>query len=231
MPRSGEQIFRQAPLPAAAPGQAHDAAIALGGQLWGRLTELTRSLQGGQSTLAAALVTHAQREGQPVAWVQAARGPLYPPDLAAAGVDVAALTVLHVGPASEANARLRAAEWLLMGGGFGLVVVDVNGAAPTGDAWQGRLLRLTRQHRSAVVLLTASSETAPSLGPLVSLRVQARPLSLPAPIALFAPARSSPQALGRPPFAFDIEVGVLKSKLGPLPGPLTLLRRGPEGLL
>ena len=108
-------------------------------------------------------------------WVQPVGGPLYPPDLHAAGVDLDALAVVHV-PAEEGSAALgKAAELLLRSGAFGLVVVDL-GSIPHGSrtAWQGRLLGLARQHESRVVLLTDKPSHADSLGTLVGLRVEPR---------------------------------------------------------
>lgn len=181
--------------------------------LWGRLSEISAVDAGGQMTLAVSLLQEAQQQGHMAAWVQPLGGDLFPPDIAACGVDLAALLVVHVDTPQQAAARLRAAEILLTGGGFAFVVLDMGRAAPSGDAWQGRLLRLVRQHHSAVVLLTRSTQQAASLGPLISLRL--------APVACGS----------RPRDRFDVGIAVLKSKVGAVQAPLRLARRGPPGLL
>ncbi len=143
----------------------------------GRLVELSAPLHGpgARTSTASSLVRHAQCEGETTAWVQPVGGPLYPPDLHTAGVDLDALVVVHVPLAEGSAARGKAAELLLRSGAFGLVVVDL-GQLSSGSrtAWQGRLLGLARQHESRVLLLTDKPSHADSLGPLVGLRVEPR---------------------------------------------------------
>lgn len=184
----------------------------------GRLCEISCAGNGGQSTLAATLVLAMQRAQEPVAWVQGVQGGLYPPDVAAHGVALEALVVVQVGCTQRPADRVRAAEMLLQGGGFGLVVLDLtDGALPSGWGWQGRLLALARAHASAVVLLTRKPDEAPSLGAWVALRLAPRP----------ALARAAP--LG--PGYFDLEADVAKNKGAALAGAWRLQRRGPDGLL
>ena len=143
----------------------------------GRLVELCGD---APTTAATALLVAAQQSGETCVWIQPARGELYPPDLAAAGVDVEALIVVHIpdkanlpGPAGQC----RAAELLLRSGGFGLVILDFAHAEPKGssNAWQGRLLGLARQHEARLLILRrAAPDSLPSLGPLVSLRIASR---------------------------------------------------------
>jgi recombination protein RecA len=111
---------------------------------------------GARTTGAVSLVVHAQRRGEPVAWVErAAVGALYPPDLADAGVDLDRLVVVRVpdqprgaapstgkttrrdgrtprGRLGGTTSALRAAELLLRSGAFGLVVVDLVDASAAG---------------------------------------------------------------------------------------------------
>lgn len=225
---------RRLPQPPLAPSAAPDAGRALLEQLWGRLGQLDRTAEGGQSSLAAALVVQAQREHRPTAWIQPTGGGVYPPDLQAAGVDVAALAVLHVGGAHEGAARLKAAEWLLMQGAFGLVVVDLNDGAPSGVAWQGRLLQLLRQYHSAAVLLTQQPAELPSLGALVSLRFAAHPSPGHLAPTLVGPRDDACAVAGGagrlPEAAFDLDVTIRKSKAGFLPDRLSLARRAPAGM-
>src|SRR5690242_8364339 len=75
--------------------------------LRGRLVEV--SARGASAALTAAIevVAEAQGEGEPVAWITLAAGSFYPPDVAASGVDLAALVVVRV---RDATAAARAAE-------------------------------------------------------------------------------------------------------------------------
>lgn len=182
----------------------------------GRLCEISCDAVGrGQATMAMALVLASQRAKEPVAWLQPATGDFYPPDAAAHGVDLAALALVQVGDRHQPNDRVRACEILLQAGGFGLVVLDLtDGAMPSGWGWQGRLMALARQHRTAVVLLTLKPDEAPSLGAWVALRL--------------VPRAAGGAALRR---FFDLRAEVVKSK-GSMPAcPWHLQRRGPDGLL
>lgn len=147
----------------------------------GRLVELCGE---AQTTAAVMLLAAVQREGETAAWIQLARGDLFAPDLAAAGVDVEALIVVHVpdhdhyqsqsqSSAAGPHGQCRAAELLLRCGAFGLVILDFGRAEPRGSAaWQGRLLGLARQHESRVVILRERvGEIEQSLGPLTGLRI------------------------------------------------------------
>jgi len=157
------------------------------------------------------LVIRAQSLDEPVVWVQPRSGNLYPPDLADSGVDLDALVVVNVPP--DPRNMARAAELLLRSGAFGLVVVDLTAGVPRGDAWQGRLSALARQHECRVVLLSEKARgaaEAPSLGPMVGLRVM--------------PARER-----RAPGRYVLSHHLLKDKLG---GPPLApdKRRAPWGL-
>jgi hypothetical protein len=142
----------------------------------GRIVELCGA---AQTTAAVTLLAAVQREGETAAWIQLAKGDLFPPDLAAAGVDVEALVVVHVpeGESSShagASGQCRAAELLLRSGGFGLVILDFSRGEPRGsNAWQGRLLGLARQHEARVMILRERTRGADphSLGPLTGLRI------------------------------------------------------------
>jgi recombination protein RecA len=136
-------------------------------------------------------VVEAQRSGEPVAWVSAGRTTFFPPDLADAGVDLGALPVV---PVDELMAAAQVADELLRSGAFGLLVLDVGETIP----WVGspaparggrgrhievprlalsvetRLAGLAQKHHAAVVFLTATPRTAPSVGTLVSLRAEGR---------------------------------------------------------
>ena len=140
--------------------------------LRGRLVEL--SARGAAATLTAAvgLVLEAQQAAEPVAWITLASASFYPPDVAASGVDLAALVVVRVG---TVVAAARAAERLLRSGAFGMIVIDwsTNDSQPIPAAVQGRLATLAQAHDAAIVCVTAKSDEASSLGSLVSLRAAA----------------------------------------------------------
>jgi recombination protein RecA len=175
----------------------------------GRLAELSGAAGSARTSLALAAVREAQCAGEPAAWIQTAGGFLYPPDVAECGVDPGALVVVQVPGAAGPAAAFRAAEILLRSGGFGLVVVDLRRTPRAASgAMQSRLAALTREHAARGLLLTDRASSVPSLGPLVSLRVEPRR-----------------ERLGGGRFA--IEPAVLKSKQG---GALELAserRRGP----
>ena len=198
-------MFDRSPAPhlAASDGFAADELAAPG-----RLIELSGRGAAARTSTAVGLVRDAQLAGESTAWIQARGGPLFPPDLAAAGVDLDALVVAHV-PAEDGAAELaRAAEILLRSGAFGLVVADLSGLrAPRGAAWQARLAALARRHQSRLVLLSDASPREGSLGPLIGLRIAAR------------------RGAGSGPFAVALDV--LKNKSGRTGESRRLIHRHP----
>src|SRR5688500_13109800 len=142
-----------------------------GGLPRGTLIELARGPSAAAMSAAAQIVLASQREGDPAAWIQPRGGSLFPPDLASAGIDLAALLVVHVPDVEPANIP-KAAELALRTGAFGAVVLDLSELSrpPRGDAWLGRLASLAREHDCRCVML--GPESASSLGPLVSIRLK-----------------------------------------------------------
>lgn len=207
--------------PASDPQQRDDARPLAELIAPGRLVELCGE---AQTSTAVAILAHAQREGETAAWIQPVHGSLYPPDLAAAGVDVEALVVIHVpetGAMSGAAGQCRAAELLLRSGGFGLLVIDFSRTEPTGGAaWQGRLLGLARQHEARLLMLRR--EARESLGPLVGMRVASRVERV---TNVDDPSGFCPRT-GR----FEIRHEVLKNKSGGPLEPAAIHIRGPWGL-
>ena len=125
--------------------------------------------------MATHLLRRAQVDGETAAWIQPKAGALFPPDLAMAGIDLDALVVLHLPTEQGARDLLRAAEWLLRSGAYGLIAVDLSGVrAPRGHAWSTRLLRLARDNHARLVFITDTPEQQASLGPLVGLRLEAQ---------------------------------------------------------
>lgn len=136
--------------------------------LAGRLVELSAEASGAPLTFAFRLVLDAQRRGEPTAWIAPPARAFFPPDVATAGIDLAALPVIWGAHALEAA---RAADLLLRSGGFGLIVVDLGAGIELPLHAITRLSGLALRHGAAVVLLTEKKEDRPSLGSLVSLRV------------------------------------------------------------
>jgi recombination protein RecA len=169
----------------------------------GRLVEL--SARGATAILTAAieLVVEAQMQSEPVAWLAPVTGTFYPPDVAASGVDLAALVVVRV---ADATIAARSCERLLRSGAFGLVVLELCGGELS-TAVQGRLVTLAQTHDAAIVCLTVKSAETASLGSLISLRADATR------------------------YKDEITLRVLKDKRRG-PGALRTVKcRGPDGLL
>lgn len=129
-----------------------------------------REIGSAAITSAAALIWKAQQAGEPAAWISARASTFFPPDLEAGGIDLAALIVVR---APDSAAAARAADKLLRSGAFGLVILDLGTSAVVPAPLAGRLLGLAQKHHAAVVFLTEKAADAPSLAPIVSLRVVA----------------------------------------------------------
>jgi recombination protein RecA len=138
--------------------------------LQGRLTELSAEPAGAPLTFAFRLVLDAQRHGEPAAWVAPRTGAFFPPDVAAAGIDLAALPVVWAAHALEAA---RAADLLVRSGGFGLVVVDLGPGGELPLHAVTRLSGLALRHAASVLVLTEKKAERASLSGLVSLRAHA----------------------------------------------------------
>ena len=175
--------------------------------LAGRLVELCGGPAAAPLTSAVALVLDAQRRGETAAWVASRESSFFPPDVDENGVDLAALPVVRV-PAPEHVAR--AGERLLRSGAFDLVVLDLGREAPP-LALLTRMLGLAERHDAAVLFLVERPASAPSLGSVVSLRVESRRTRI---------------AEGR--FAFELRA--LRDKRRPAGWRHSEERRGPEGL-
>ncbi|HEX6241305.1 MAG TPA: hypothetical protein VFZ61_10445 [Polyangiales bacterium] len=140
----------------------------------GQLIELSGRAPGKLSAVVR-LIARAQAEQEPVAWVALREAAcFYPPDFARAGIDLDALAVVRLAESAGAHDVVRAAELLLRSGAFGLVIIDLTHGVPKGElAWQARLSGLLRRHDARAVVLTESERAQQSLGPLVSLRIEA----------------------------------------------------------
>jgi recombination protein RecA len=149
--------------PSAAPAWTRD-------ELSGRLTEISGQGATCPLTTAIGLCHEAQQQGELVAWIARADGSFHPPDVAEAGVDLESLAVVRV---DSARTAARAAERLVRSGAFALVVLDLGTDDDIPIAMQGRLVSLAKRHDAAVVCLTEKPSTSPSIGSMVSLRVEA----------------------------------------------------------
>lgn len=142
--------------------------------LAGRFVELTSAGAGAALTAAVSLVLQSQLRGEPAVWIGVGATTFYPPDVAASGVDLAALPVVRV---DDTHAALRAADHLLRSGGFGVLVIDLSMTGGAGArvrmAAQSRLAGLARTHRTVLLCLTRKTDEAPSIGSLVSVRGEA----------------------------------------------------------
>ena len=178
-----------------------------------RLVELSGRHACARTTTAVSCVIHAQAEQQLVAWVQPQGGSLFPPDLAAAGVDLDTLVTVHVPEYAGPFALVRAAEWLARSGAFGLTVIDLTDALPPGTSanWQGRLQGVLRQYDGKILLLTSSAQQEPSSGPLVGLRIE--------------PTRGS-----LTDDRFEVQARVLKDKIGLSASPSSVRPTAPSGM-
>jgi recombination protein RecA len=139
--------------------------------LAGRLTELSGVGASPVLTLAFTVVLEVQQRGEPVAWIMSGESLFYPPDVSDSGVDCEALVVVRV---PDAASIARAAEILARSGAFGLVVLDLGVQAQLPTPVQARLLHAAQWHDMIVLCVTAIPPYFPSLGSLVSLRLEAR---------------------------------------------------------
>lgn len=135
--------------------------------LGGRFVEIGGGAAGAGLTLCARLLVEAQRGGGLAAWVGRATSIFFPPDLSAAGVDLATLAVVRV---EDTRHVWRACDTLLRSGGFALVIADVQGDIALPFAAQTRLGGLAQHHNATLVALTRETRHEGARSSLVSLR-------------------------------------------------------------
>jgi len=138
--------------------------------LAGRLTELSGVGAAAVLTLTFTVVREIQQRGEPVAWIMSGESLFYPPDASDSGVDCEAVVVVRV---PDVVSIARAAEILARSGAFGLVVLDLGLQAHIPLPLQARLLHAAQRHDMVVLCLTDTRQHLPSLGSLVSLRLEA----------------------------------------------------------
>jgi len=166
---AARQLRSHPALRPATPAPSPDPTLRLE-QLRGRMVELSSHGETATLSVGGILLAQAQRQGEPVAWVGVGGSTFFPPDLVDLGVDLAALPVVCLPRPREAA---RAVDHLLRSGAFGLVVLDL-GPTDLHPSVQTRLGGLAHKHQAALVALTRKKDRAPSLGSLISLRMEAR---------------------------------------------------------
>lgn len=186
----------------------------------GRLVELSGRGCSAQTSVALESIRRAQDEGDTTVWIQPAGGPLFPPDAEARGIDLRALTVVQIPLRELPYGPCRAAETLLRSGGFGLVVLDLRAHTPPlhDQAWQSRLSGFARKHQARLIALTSRMPREQSLGPMVGLRFH------------LSRRRVRIDGSSGGPGRFEVDLEVLKNKLGREVSSLPEIFRGPWGL-
>ena len=138
-------------------------------QLCGRLVEISGIGAVASITAAVGLIADAQKQGELVAWIGMGAGIFFPPDVVSNGVDIEALAVIR-SPNASGSARI--ANYLIRSRAFGLVVIDFTSDAKISMALQGRLATLAQKSGTAVVGITKTASMYPSIGSMVSLRIE-----------------------------------------------------------
>ena len=156
-------------------------------------------------TMAARVLLQAQLRHEPVVWVGHPESLFFPPDFAAAGLDLEALPVVR---ARDGRQLARMADTLLRSGGFTVVVLDLGERMTLSTAVQARLSGLAKRHQC--VLLGITRRQSP-LGSMISLRGET---SL---------QRADPDR-------FTCQLSIVKDKLRGPGWQHTEVCRGPDGL-
>lgn len=137
--------------------------------LAGRFVEIGGDSATAALTVSASLIVQAQRQGEPAVWIGGLGSTFFPPDFAAAGVELDALPVVRV---DSALAAAQAADTLLRSGGFAVVVLDLGPKAELPLAVQTRLVGLAQKHHTALLALTRQTPGDRPRGSLASLRAE-----------------------------------------------------------
>lgn len=141
--------------------------------LAGRHVEICGEAASAALTAARGIVLEAQRRGGLAAWVGRRSSAFFPPDFAAAGVDLDALLVVF---AADQNEAYRALDILFRSGAFAVIVADLGPRGELPMAVQSRLAGLAKEHCVAFLELTRADRSGckSARGSLASLRVEAR---------------------------------------------------------
>lgn len=193
--------------------------------LSGRLTEIFSGRAPAGLTAALSLVARAQGQNERAAWITTVDTCFFPPDAAAGGVDLDTLGVIRL---PEPKYIPTAADKLVRSGAFGLVVMDLtSGPSPAaartpsspsprrGESRWGagsRLAGLARKHDTAVIALTDERTSTSPLGPMVSLKGEARRTSPPAPLQ--PDAEEGRRGAEKIASGWGIEIRIVRDKRG-----------------
>ena len=190
-----------------------------GGIVRGRLSEIIGNPGAGKTSLAAAFAAAATAAGEIAAWLDATGG-FDPASIAAAGVDLARMlwvaTPVNLPSQRPAGmAVLKAAEWILSAGGFGLIIIDC-GAMPDfnrrrGPFTQSAALRLAHgaERSGAAVIVLAPQRMCGTFAALS--------LTLSRHHACFSPSDGAPTLFD----GLTLEARVARNKLGGAGGAVT----------
>ncbi len=184
-----------------------------GGIVRGRISEIIGNPGAGKTSLAASFTASVTARGEVAAWIDAGGG-FDPASMAAAGVDLARMLWVALPAGRNARRRagtivLKAAEWILAAGGFGLVVIDCGAASD----FDGRLGAFTQ---SAALRLAHGAERS---GAAVLVLAPYRMCGTFAALSLMLSRNRAcfSRASGGAPMLFDgltVEARVARNKLG-----------------
>jgi hypothetical protein len=151
--------------------------LSSGGIARGALTEICGPPSSGRTSLLFALLSHATRQGECCAWIDAA-GTFDPHSAAEAGADLD--RVLWVNCNGNTEHALKAVDLLTQGGGFGMVVLDIADAAER-DIRRISLaswfrLRHAAERTGAALIVLETSVTARSCSTLQLAMKRKRPI-------------------------------------------------------
>ncbi|MCC6794145.1 MAG: recombinase A [Candidatus Hydrogenedentes bacterium] len=135
----------------------------------GRFVEISGGPATGAFTTCAGLIAEVQQRGMAAAWINGENPGFFPPDLAASGVDLAALPVIKAGEKIKA---CHVADTLVRTSAFSLVLLNLGVKAQLPFAVQTRLVGLAKKHHTAILLLTRTNRYYEQRGSLVSLRAE-----------------------------------------------------------
>lgn len=137
----------------------------------GRIVEVSEEGCFGTLSALVGLMAQVQARSEAIAWIAIQKSIFFPPDLAFRGLDLQAITVVRL---TDSGSGLRAADWLLRSGAFGLLILD--GVGLVEESTLGRLARVAQGNATTVLFLTQKKPDDPSLGSQIALRGTVRRL-------------------------------------------------------
>lgn len=135
--------------------------------LRGRFVEISGASSTAALTASAKIIFQAQQRKALAAWIGMRSTTFFPPDLAASGIDMSSLPVVHVPNVQRA---CWTADILLRSGSFALIVMDIDNLRTLSFSVQTRFIGLTQEHSTALLVITRKRHKGTASGSLVSLR-------------------------------------------------------------